>query len=234
VAQPNKAQPKKGGRQRVPKLKAIGADPTGGSLLLARSSGAKAAAFSLPIDEALVDALEAARSARAAAARAESQLELPPPIPSRVESSLTVKEIQNLLRQGRTVESIAKKAGVDPEWVQRWEVPVVWERSGMAAKARRLHPSRPRGGAGRVPLGEAVAANLKKRGVKVEEGSDEGWDSTKKPRSSKWIVTYTFESRGREQVAHWEYDPDAETVVGMDKVGNDLGWIAPIRRRSRA
>jgi hypothetical protein len=152
-----------------------------------------------------------------------------------VESTLTVAEIQNLLRQGRSVSAIAKKAGVDPEWVERWEVPIVWERAGMAAKARRVHLKRTRGGESRVPLGEAVTANLKRRGLKIDAaGSDAGWDSTKKPRSPRWVVTFSFPARGREQTAHWDYDPEADTVTGADKLGTELGWIPPIRRRSRA
>ncbi len=228
------AQRKKPVRKRTPTLKAIGADPSGSALLLARSSTATTPTFRLSIDEGLVDALESAQTARAAATRAEAQMELPPPMPARVESKLTVKEIQNLLRQGRSVEAIAKRAGVDPDWVQRWEVPIVWERVGMAAKARRVHLRRARGGISRVPLGEAVAANLKRRGVKVDADSDEGWDSTRKPRSSRWVVTFSFDARGREQVAHWEYDPESDTLSNGDKLGTELGWIPPIRRRTRA
>ena len=232
---PGVAHRKKPARKRTPTLKAIGADPSGSALLLARTSTANAPTFRLAIDEGLVDALESAQASRAAAARAEAQLELPPAIPARVESKLGVKEIQNLLRQGRSVEAIAKRAGVDPEWVQRWEVPIVWERVGMAAKARRVHLRRARGGISRVPLGEAVTANLKRRGVKVDaDGSDEGWDSTRKPRSSRWVVTFSFHARGREQVARWEYDPESDTLSNGDKLGNELGWIPPIRRRSRA
>ena len=96
-------------------LKAIGADPSGSALLLARSSSANAPTFRLAIDEGLVDALESAQTARVATAKAEAQLELPPPIPARVESKLGVKEIQNLLRQGQSVEAIAKRARMDPE-----------------------------------------------------------------------------------------------------------------------
>jgi hypothetical protein len=131
------AQPKKTARRRTPTLKAIGVSPDGSALLLARNAGAATPGFRLAIDEGLVGALEEARSARDATARARDQLELPPPIPARVESKLTVAEIQNLLRQGRSVDAIAKKAGVDASWVERWEGPIVWERSGTATRARR-------------------------------------------------------------------------------------------------
>ena len=229
------AQPKKGARKRVPTLKPIGVTPDGSGVMLARNANATQPSFKLAIDSALVEALEEAQSARRTAARARDQLELPPPIPSRIDSKLTIKEVQNLLRQGRGIEAIARKAGVDPEWVRRWETPIVWERAGTATRARRAHLRRARGGTSRVPLGEAVAANLKDRAVKMDDDSfDAGWDSTKRPRGRRWVVTFSFESRGRDQVARWEFDPETNELSGLDKLANELGWIPPIRRRSRA
>lgn len=205
-------------------------------LLLARSASASSPAFRLAIDEGLVAALEEAQAARRAAEKARYQLELPPPIPPRVESSLTIKEIQTLLRQGRSVDAIARKAGVDPEWVRRWEGPIVWERAGTATRARRAHLKRARGGLSRVPLGEAVTANLRSKGIKIAADEFESaWDSTKRPRSDRWVVTFAFQSRGRrEQVARWEFDPETQELSGLEKLGNELGWVPPLRRRSRA
>lgn len=229
------AQPKKGARKRVPTLKPVGTTPDGSGVMLARSASARQPSFKLAIDGALVDALEEAHSARRSAARARDQLELPPPIPARIESKLSIKEVQNLLRQGRGIDAIARKAGVDPEWVRRWEGPIVWERAGTATRARRVHLRRARGGTSRVPLGEAVAANLKDRGIKMDEDSfDAAWDSTMRPRARRWVITFSFESRGRDQVARWEFDPESEELSGLDKLANELGWIPPIRRRSRA
>ena len=204
-------------------------------MLLGRGAGARSPAFRLPIDESLVAALEEAHATRTAARKAKDQLELPPPIPVRVESKLSVREVQNLLRQGRTVAVIAKRAGVDPQWVERWESPIIWERAGMATRARRSHLMKARGGVSRVPLGEAVTANLKDRGIKMDARTFEAaWDSTKKARSTRWTVTFTFTSKGREQTARWEFDPESGEVHGLDKLANELGWIAPPRKRSRA
>lgn len=227
--------PKKRASKRVPTLKVIGASPEGTALLLARFSSATIPAFHLALDVGLVEALEQAQSARTAVARAQDQLELVPPIPARVESSLTIKEVQNLLRQGRSAEAIAKKAGVDATWVERWEGPIVWERAGTATRARRAHLTRSRGGSSRLPLGAAVASNLKTRGVRLESDAFErAWDSTKKPRSDQWIVTFAFPHRAREQLARWEFDPETDVLVSIDKLASELGWVAPIKRRSRA
>jgi hypothetical protein len=231
------AQPKKGGRKRVSTLKPVGIGPDGGSILLARSATAASGSFRLAIDEALVEALEEAHAARAARARAaiEEDAGVPQPEPAKVESKLSIKEIQSLLRQGRSVEAIARKAGVEPDWVHRWEVPIQWERSGTATRAQRVHLRRARGGVSRVPLAEAVVANLKERGIRLDVAAfDAGWDSTKRPRSARWIVTFTFTARRSEQVARWEFDPESGDLTALDKLANELGWIAPLRRRSRA
>lgn len=237
------AQPKNGSRKtsakstrkRAPSLKAIGVTSDGAALLLARTSGATTPAFRLAIDEGLVGALEEAQSARKSAARARDQLELPPPIPARVESLLSVAEIQNLLRQGRSVQTIAKKAGVDPAWVERWEGPIVWERAGIATRARRAYLSKTRGGASRVSLGDAVAMNMKDRGLRIEgAGFDSAWDSVKKPRSDRWVVTFSFTQRGREQHAKWEFDQETAELTSLDKLGSEIGWVAPLKRRKRA
>lgn len=221
--------------KRTPVLKAVGVSPDGSSVLLARTAGAATPTFRLSIDEQLVGALEQAQSNRRASTRAKDQLELPPPIPARVESKLTVAEIQNHLRQGRSVEAIAKKAGVDPLWVQRWAGPIVWERAGTATKARRAYLSRARGGISRVSLGDAVAMNLKERGLRIEGAEFESsWDSTKKSRSDRWVVTFSFTHRAREQKARWEFDPETGDLTSLDKLANEIGWVPPLRRRKRA
>jgi hypothetical protein len=225
---------KKKTRRPITKLIAVGVNPEGTSLLLARPGGATPA-FRLAIDEDLVGALEEAHETRKAATRAKDQLELPPPIPARVESSLTVAEVQNLLRQGRSAAAIAKRAGVDPAWVERWEGPIVWERAGTATRARRAYLSKTRSGSSRVSLGDAVAMNLKDKGLRLDGAEYESaWDSIKKPRSEKWVVSFTFAQRDREQVARWEFDPETGRLTGLDKLANELGWIAPIKRRSKA
>lgn len=213
-----------------PRLKTLGVNEDGTEILLGTASGRRPT-HRLALDVDLVEALEAAGTARARERAARAQAELPPPVES-VESALTVREIQNLLRQGRPVAAIAKKAGVEEAWVRRWEGPIVWERAGAATRARRATQKRPRGGPSKVPLGEAVAANLKRRGVAMDsESLDAGWDSTKKARGSNWIVTFTFDQRKRQRIARWDYDPENDTVKPLDELAASLGWVERVRRR---
>lgn len=216
--------------RRPPRLKTVGVNEEGTEILLGAAAGRRPT-HRLPLDVDLVEALEAANAARARERAARAQAELPPPVES-VESSLTVREIQNLLRQGRPVAAIAKKAGVEEAWVRRWEGPIVWERAGAATRARRAIQKRPRSGPSKVPLGEAVATNLKKRGVTLDpESLDDGWDSIKKARGSNWIVTFTFDQRKRQRTARWDYDPENDTVKPLDELAASLGWVERVRRR---
>ena len=219
------------------RLKVVGVGDDGLSLMLATRANARHGPYRLAVDEALLAALEEAR-ARVLSARAPDPEPEPEPVavePARVESKLTVKEIQALLRQGRSVHSIAKKAGVAEAWIERFEVPIVWERAGMATRAQRATLVKSRSGASAAPLGEAVLANLKARGVPMSpEVYESSWDSTRHPKTGRWTVTFTFTARGRPHVAEWELDAEGIEVHPLNKLAGDLGWVQPKRRRAPA
>jgi hypothetical protein len=218
-------------RPSIAPLHALGVTDDGRALLLGRAT-AKHPAFKLPIDADLVDALEDAHAGRERARRAAERADLPPPVET-VSSSLTVKEIQDLLRQGRSPASIAARAGVAEEWVRRWEGPILWERDGAAARARSVAMGRARGRSA-APLGEAVVTNLKRRKVPVGSAPGEGWDAVKRARGNRWVVSFTYEARGRAATARWEFDPDSAQVVSLDRTADALGWIAGRKKPARS
>lgn len=183
-----------------------------GSVILATRANARTGGFRVQVNDALLELVrqaQVAMEAQAQAAVPESEPEPPPPPPRvpRVASKLSPREIQALLRQGRSASSIAKKAGVEVEWIQRFEGPIQWERAGMATRAQRATLVRSRMGASKLPLGEAVTANLKSRGVVRNGQPSEIWDAVRHPRKKVWTVSCTFTARGRSGVARWEYDP---------------------------
>jgi hypothetical protein len=151
---------------------------------------------------------------------------------TRVDSKLSPKEIQALLRQGKSVASIAKKAGVAVEWIQRFEGPIAWERAGMATRAQRSTLVRARRGPSKLPLGEAVTANLKARGPRSKALGDEAWDAIRHPRRKTWIVTCTFSTRGKPASLRWEYDPENDEVTPLSKLAGEVGFIAGRKRRA--
>ncbi len=227
-------------------LKAVAVSDDGSELILARRANAKTGNFRVAIDDVLVEKLqEASRKAAEAELEPEEREpiepeadldahgeELPPPRTPRPDSKLTPKEIQALLRQGRSVASIARRAGVEAEWVERFEVPIVWERAGMAARARRATLHRARRGPSALPLGEAVDANLHLRRVQMTPGEiDDAYDAVRHPKTGIWKVRFTFDSRGRSHVAEWSYEPESNELHALNTLAAELGWIDPRRRR---
>jgi hypothetical protein len=233
---------KEGNGHDVVRLKAVGVSDDGQALFLATRANARTGGFVLPLDEALLERLEearekafAARDARGETGGAPQPAPPPPPPRPRVESRLSVKEIQAMLREGRTVQAIAKKAGVDDAWIQKFQAPIVWERAGMASRARRSVVVKARSGPSAVPLDDAVLANLRARGIVMSPSTYEtAWDSIRRVKSGTWTVTFTFEARGRSHVAKWEYDTETMEVRPQNKLAGDLGWIQARRRRASA
>lgn len=222
-------------------LKPVGVTDDGSSVLLARRSNAKKGQFRLVIDDALLARLEEARDRAAAATHlADAPDEELPEDPeatvgpvAQAESKLSIKEIQTLLRQGRSVASVAKKAGVDPAWVERFESPIIWERSGMAARARRAVLSRARMGDSALPLGESVHANLKAKGVLMTDPEfEQSWDAVRYAHGTRWKVSFRFFYRGRDRDVRWDYEPLTDQLHPLDKTAADLGWVARRGRRA--
>ena len=148
-------------------------------------------------------------------------------------SQLTVKEVQALLRRGQTVASIAKKAGVKESWVERFEGPIIWERAGIADRAKRATLVRTRSGPSAEPLGEAVLTNLRRKNVDLDQDEfDSAWTSVMRANRRWWMVQLTYFSRGRTHRPRWEFDPEENELVALDNLANDLGWVEP-RRRAR-
>lgn len=215
-------------------LRAVGISADGEAIMLSRRANSKGT-FQLKIDESLVAQLEAATKAvHAARARAEPEPEAPPAPVRREVSKLSPKEIQGLLREGHSVASVAKKAGVDAPWVERFEGPIVWERAGMAQRAQRSTLARSRRGPSGASLGESVSANLKKRRISMDARElFDAWDSVKRPRSHRWIIRFSMPSRGRVRVAEWDFDPESEMLTARDQLASELGWVEVKRRRKR-
>ena len=234
-------------RNGIITLKPIGVTEDGAYVTLARRGNAKSGGWRVAVDDDLLTFLEKA-VARAhtepepyivgdPTAMSEPEPELleegfEPPRPPREVSKLSPKEIQALLRQGRSVASIARRAGVSAEWVERFEVPIIWERAGMALRARRATMIRSRQGASALPLEPAVRANLKARRAKIgDEDFEQGWDAVRHPRTGGWIVKFSFMNRNRNQSAEWEFDPESADLRPITKLASDLGWVPPSRRK---
>lgn len=213
-------------------LKPIGVTEDGAYVTLARRANAKSGGWRIAVDDDLLSRLEEAVSRARAARGIVTPVEPPPPPPARLDSKLSPKEIQALLREGRSVGAIAKKAGVPAAWVERFEGPIVWERVGMATRARSSTLERSRRGPSALPLGESVETNLRRRGARLDPAeTEDAWDAVRHPRSDRWIVTFRYHYRNRDLTAQWEFDPETQRLSSINPLASQLGWVEPRSRR---
>lgn len=178
-------------------LELDGIHDDGEHLVLLDSDGER---YTLRIDEAL----------RAAVRRDRPALGL---IQAADATSLRPKEIQAMLRSGRSAEDIAEAAQIPVDHVRRYEGPVLAERGWTAQRARGFHVGR-----GGPRLDEMVAARLAAR----QASQDTAWDAWRRTDGT-WTLELVFSAAGRTRQAHWIVDLDNRTVTATD---DEARWIS--------
>lgn len=216
-------------------------------VVFGQKRGGKTAAFWIPIDDAFLDAVDKLERARdeatakngkgakakgkTAPAKSRAQKDrviLPPVGRSQSSSAMPAAEIQQLLRQGRTVNSVVEVAKAPRAWVERLLEPVMTERGGIVRLAQSAHMIRPRLGRSGMQLGDAVIRNLEERRATTDtiEGLDDAWDA-RAGSSGRWRVWVKFNHRGKRRTAEWEFRKDTRAVTPRNRLGAQLGWWAP-------
>ncbi|APX31641.1 hypothetical protein BH708_01705 [Brachybacterium sp. P6-10-X1] len=140
---------------------------------------------------------------------------------------LRPREIQAMLRSGRSAEDISEAAEIPLDHVRRYEGPVLAEREFTAQRARSFPVGR-----GGPSLDHVVAERLAAR-----EATDEtAWDAWRRTDGS-WTLELTFSAGGRTRQAHWVADLDNRSVAPVD---DEARWISdedappePARGRGR-
>jgi hypothetical protein len=210
----------------VQKLHLVGFTTDQQGLILSARRGARSGSFQLQIDDALADAVDELRARQAEEAEAE-EAEAELARPQRVESALPVREIQARLRQGRSVQEVAKAAGVEPDWVERFAAPVFAERDQVIGKVQGMALRRARLGPSSHAIGDAVRRNLAERGVAMspEEFTD-AW-TTRQLADGRWAVRFTYRHRNKDHGLRFDLDDSLGTVTAADRVSGQLGYVAP-------
>ncbi|EWS82877.1 septation protein SepH [Brachybacterium phenoliresistens] len=166
-------------------------------VILVDSDGGR---YTLQIDEALRAAVRRDRPALGA-------------IRATAATPLRPRDIQAMLRQGRTAEEIAEIAKVSLEHVRRYEGPVLAEREYTAQRCRAFPVGRGDG----PSLGEIVAERLAAR----RAGEDVRWDAWRRADGT-WDLELAFTAGGRERSAHWVADLDRRSIVAED---DEARWL---------
>src|SRR5690625_4582877 len=122
------------------------------------------------------------------------------------------REIQAMLRSGRSAEDIAEVSQVPLDHVRRYEGPVLAEREWAAQRARAFPVGR-----GGPSLDEVVTERLAAR----QATEDTAWDAWRRPDGS-WTLELSFSAAGRTRQAHWMADLDNRTVSALD---DEARWI---------
>ncbi|WP_152190526.1 septation protein SepH [Georgenia satyanarayanai] len=191
-------------------LELVGLHSDGEHLTLAGPDGQR---YRLLVDDAL----------RAAVRRDRPQLEQ-----IRAGAGLRPKEIQARIRAGSTAVEVAEAAGLPVEHVQRYEGPVLAERSWVVEQARRFTVGRAEDS---PSLGDLVLDRLATRGVREP---DIEWDAVR-GQDRTWELVARFTAGDKHREARWEVDMAARTTHALDDEGRwlsetDVAPASPSRR----
>lgn len=159
----------------------------------------------------------------------------PEPAVPKIDSKLSPREMQQMLREGKTISDVASQAGVDQEWVQRFVGPVLLEMGGIIQLTRGGYLERPRLGRAGLSIGEAVVRNLRTRKATSDTMAslEDGWDA-RRARNGSWRVRLRFKHRGKRRTAEWEYSKETREVKARNALAKDLGWWNPPQSTKRA
>ncbi|MDQ4149287.1 MAG: septation protein SepH [Actinomycetota bacterium] len=203
------------------------------NLIFASERGATEGEFVLRIDSRLRKTLEeVARLAEETEPRVE---EVPEPRRRRQTeemrpSKLTPKEIQSLVRQGKSEEQVARLAQTDVAWIRRFTFPILAERAGVIDAVKSARLSKPRLGVSAMSIGRAVEENLGAKRLRMApEELDASWKAVRK--NGRWHVSFEYDAKGRKRLARFSFDPDTREVEALNDVAFELGWRSAPRPR---
>lgn len=219
----------------MPKLYLVGVTEDRTGLVLAKSPRAKTGESVLEVDGDVLDAIAEIRRYRSEGAVPPSISS--PALPTRHRptgegpsaSSLSPREIQSRLRRGESIQSVARRAGIEAWRIEVYAAPIAAEQARIVARARELDMEKRGAGPSGRPLGDSVQANIVEKRVSMNVDEFESAWSAYEPEPDRWVVQFQYTSRGREQLAEWLYDPEAETISATNRLATTLGWRDPKR-----
>jgi hypothetical protein len=220
---------------KVQKLHLVGFTSDREGLVFSARKGTKTGRFVIPVDDELVASVQEAQRVRNGSeperrtrvGREGGEAEAAP----RAESMLTPREIQARVRAGWSIDDVAKEAGVDAEWVERFAVPVLAEQELAVQRAQELVYSKPRLGQSAQPLRTSVLWNVLDKGLRiVPDEFDAHWSAYQRADGT-WAVRFRYVSRGRVQEAEWDVDFDAGQLTSCNALASRLAYVARGRRR---
>jgi hypothetical protein len=160
-----------------------------------------------------------------------SQLRAASPGDAPVERKAPPREIQALVRAGKTPKQVSELTGADLDYVHRFEGPVLAERAFVLESARAVP----------VSVADDAAAGLQATtfGAVIDERLDGAgtsqreWSAYKDPEQG-WVVHLAFVTQDVERDATWRFDPKKSVLAPLggdahrlSQHGDEAGPLIP-------
>jgi len=133
-------------------------------------------------------------------------------VPDNDEPSISIKEIQRLLRTGQTSEQISREYNVAIEKIERFAGPILSERIYIIDQAQQI-VVRKEIDRDPVNLVQTITSRLAPRGI---DASTLSWD-TWRLENGTWTVELHYPQTGGAGVAQWSFDPLLRSLTSMDE-----------------
>ena len=133
-------------------------------------------------------------------------------VPVNEEPTISIKEIQRLLRAGQTSEQIAQDYSVSIEKIDRFSGPILSERIYIIDQAQHI-VVRKEIDRDPITLLVAITSRLAPRGI---DASTLSWD-TWRLENGTWTIELHYPHTGGVGVAQWSFDSLLRTLTSMDE-----------------
>ena len=133
-------------------------------------------------------------------------------VPANDEPTVSIKEIQRLLRAGQTAEQIARDNNTTIEKVERFAGPILSERIYIIDQAQQI-VIRKEGGRDAVTLLGTVISRLAPRNI---DSSELSWD-TWRLEDGTWTLELHYPNSSGIGIAQWNFDSILRTITSMDE-----------------
>jgi hypothetical protein len=133
-------------------------------------------------------------------------------VPDNEEPSISIKEIQRVLRTGQTSEQISREYNVSIEKIERFAGPILSERIYIIDQAQEI-VVRKEIDRDPVTLIQTITSRLAPRGI---DASTLSWD-TWRLENGTWTVELHYPQTGGVGVAQWSFDPLLRSLTSMDE-----------------
>ncbi len=133
-------------------------------------------------------------------------------VPDNQEPTISIKEIQRLLRTGQTSEQISREYSVSIEKIERFAGPILSERIYIIDQAQQI-VVRKEIDRDPVTLIQTITLRLAPRGI---DATSLSWD-TWRLENGTWTVELHYPHTGGVGVAQWSFDPLLRSLTSMDE-----------------